>query len=59
MKIVLIVLAISGLLFGCASEPQRFDRYAECTVPVRRDAGLGVKVDGCAVWQFGRIVNQP
>jgi hypothetical protein len=36
------------LLSGCASGD-----YAQCLVPVTRNAGMGVTVPDCATWQFG------
>lgn len=50
MKYLVLLLALTGCATG---EPARFSRYADCTVPVTRDAGMGVRVDGCAVWTFG------
>jgi len=38
----------SALLAACA--PLRADDLAQCTVPVSRDAGLGVRVESCAAW---------
>lgn len=49
MKRVLLLVAVL-LTVGCSSAPKQ---YAECTVPVKRNAGMGVYVDGCAAWSFG------
>lgn len=49
MKMIRIAAA-AALLAGCASGPAD---YAECTVPVKRDAGMGVMVDSCAAWTIG------
>lgn len=48
----LAVFCIALLVAGCSS-PDKFARYADCTLPVVRDAGMGVMVDGCAAWSFG------
>jgi hypothetical protein len=46
-------------LFGCASAPEHeYARYADCVMPITRDAGMGVRVDGCAAWQFGPSKRQ-
>lgn len=49
MKTILVA-ALAAALAGCASGPTD---YAECTVPVKRDAGMGVMVDSCAAWTIG------
>ena len=46
MKMVLILIA-AFVLSGCASGD-----YAECTLPIVRDAGMGVRVQGCSAWEF-------
>ena len=49
MRYYLILILM--VLAGCASAPVE-DKYAECVLPVIRDAGLGVKVNGCHAWEF-------
>jgi hypothetical protein len=49
MRAALILVVV---LAGCASSPAE---YGTCTVPITRDAGMGVQVPGCAAWQFGRL----
>lgn len=62
---VLIVLCVTA----CAAPMQRhktdnsttqaqFDPYAECVLPTVRDAGRGVKVEGCHAWTFGPSKTQ-
>lgn len=53
MRKYLFVLSLLLLLVGCGSPKRQYARYAECTVPVTRDAGMGVRVPGCAAWTFG------
>lgn len=48
-----LVLLLLALLAGCASTPDPYARYAECQIPVTRDAGMGVRVPGCVAWTFG------
>lgn len=43
------ILALCLLLAGCAAS----DEHARCTVPVMRDAGMGVMVWDCANWEIG------
>lgn len=50
MKRFSVVLLL--LLVGCSNAPKQ---YAECTVPVKRNAGMGVYVDGCAVWTINTM----
>lgn len=53
MKTALIIASL--VLAGCASSPQQpqYAQFADCTLPVTREAGMGVKVPGCAAWTFG------
>lgn len=53
MKRSLILAAL--LLAGCAAKPAQ---YGECVLPVKRNAGLGVMVEGCAAWTFGPTARQ-
>jgi hypothetical protein len=49
-------LAISmllALLAGCAPS-----HYAECLLPVTREAGMGVRVTDCVAWRFGPTSQQ-
>lgn len=45
-------LLLVFLLVGCSSAPKTaMDEH--CTIPVTRDAGMGVMVPGCVAWTFG------
>jgi hypothetical protein len=51
LKVIAIVVAL--LVAGCSSGAKnQYSQYAECTLPVTRDAGMGVRVDGCSAWAF-------
>jgi hypothetical protein len=53
MKVLLLlamVLALGIIMSGCADTPKE---YAQCTLPITRNIGLGVKIPGCANWEFG------
>jgi uncharacterized lipoprotein YmbA len=52
-----IVLLAAVLLAGCATQQE--PQYANCTVPVTRDAGQGVRVQGCAAWTIGTFRPVP
>lgn len=56
----MVVVATLIVLSGCASAPaqQQYAKYASCTVPVTRDAGMGVRVPGCEAWSFGPSLMQ-
>jgi hypothetical protein len=55
----LFVILCAAILAGCASQPaQPGSEYAACTLPVTRDAGLGVRVPACAAWEFGPSKRQ-
>lgn len=56
MRYYLILTLIA--LTGCASAPPAEDRYAQCVLPVVRDAGMGVKVKGCHAWEFKPSLTQ-
>jgi hypothetical protein len=47
----IVYTAVLLALAGCANRPAE---YAECTVPVKRDAGMGVVTDSCAAWIIGK-----
>lgn len=53
----LIVFAVVLGLAGCAQVPKTMG-YGECLVPVKRPAGMGVYVEGCAAWSFGPSKKQ-
>lgn len=49
---VLIIIAI--LLAGCAHQSDNaYAKYADCAMPVTRNAGMGVQVPGCEFQVFG------
>lgn len=49
------IAALAAALAACATqEPE----YATCTLPITRDAGMGVRVEGCAAWEFGPTPSQ-
>lgn len=57
MKALTLIAAL--LLAGCASTVDPLTGgYATCSLPVTRDAGLGVIVPGCAAWSFGPTKTQ-
>lgn len=51
MKLATALIVI--IVAGCAHQPSPYAMYADCTLPVTRNAGMGVAVPGCAMWHFG------
>jgi hypothetical protein len=50
--LLLIVVAASAFMMGCASKPEPIGGE-NCVVPVTRDIGQGVRITGCSAWVFG------
>ena len=48
--VLLLIGVVVIIIAGCAGQPKE---HVRCTVKVQRDAGMGVKVESCAVWQIG------
>lgn len=52
--LVVVVFVLGVVLGGCsATKEPEYAKYANCDLPVTRDAGMGIRVDGCAAWSFG------
>ncbi len=54
----LIIAVAAALLAGC-STTRSADAVADCTLPVARNAGMGVTVESCASWTFGARFRGP
>lgn len=59
MKRLAVISGILAVLAGCTTAPpgnginNSPHDYVRCDVPVTRDAGMNVRVEGCAVWTIG------
>lgn len=53
------VLVLGMMLGGCSSLKQdQYATYAECALPVTRDVGMGIRVNGCQMWEFKPTLKQ-
>jgi hypothetical protein len=53
-----LAILVATTLAGCANVPDSVAPYGECTLPVTRNAGMGVTSPGCAAWTFGPTPKQ-